>query len=287
MTINWDELSPEEVLTTAKNLERDAEKAAKGVEALEKKRDELIVETKRQKKAMRMLSERGLDPRAQDFEDKFSDFIAELDEFKDSKGGAGASGKSGEADSGAGGEAGGQGMNPEVKAMLERMNKQIESLTKQNEDALKEKESMKQEMQFNHLKNTVLDAYREAGVKGKKAEHLFLLTKDRYSIAEDGKTIYSGDEYEMVPLSAVVENLRGSDEYGDYFVGSGNTGSGFQGKSDQSAPAGGANPFRKGGNATEAAVLFQENPQKARLLFNQAVASGTVDPVMRDVFQGK
>jgi hypothetical protein len=45
------------------------------------------------------------------------------------------------------------------------------------------------------------------------------------------------------------------------------------------------NPFATGSvNATEAAKIMQDNPERARRLINEARASGKLDPVMGRVF---
>jgi hypothetical protein len=282
--INWDELSPEQILAKAKELEQESAGAASEIESLNAKRTELLQERARQKRVLRALTERGLDTKAKDFDEKLAELLVEVDEFKEK-------GQPTEGTPPATPPTPGQSgvpsdLNPEIKAMLERMTNQISSLTEQNEQAKKREEQLQKEMEFSNLKATVIEKLKNAGAE--KPEHVFALTQDKYRLAEDKKTVLGGDEYDPVSVDTIVENLKNGDDFGFYFKGSGNTGSGFQGKS--SSPANspyGVNPFVKGGNSTEAAALYQSNPERAKMLLIQAKNAGTIDPTMDRAFLSK
>lgn len=294
MTIKWDELSPEEILAKAKEIEQTAISAEKGVEALEAKRDELLVEVKKRKKAMRMLAERGIDPTKSDYEDKLSDLIASIDELGEKSGS--------NPPAPAGGPAGnppGMGqpdtnnlpsdMNPEIKKMLERMGSQITDLNTRLADKEKEIQEKEKESNRNLVKTTVIDKLVDLGIKKKRAEHLFRLTEDKYHLVDDGnggKTVNGGDEYDPVPLDTVIGNLRDSDDFGDYFPGSGNSGSGLQGSQGGKTNIPIAeNPFAVGSaNGTEAAKIMTDNPTKGKQMMLQARAAGKLDPTMAKAF---
>lgn len=284
MTIDWSTLTPEEVLATAKQLEKDAATAASGIEALETKRTELLQERAKQKRALRALTERGLDTKAKDFDEKLAELLAEVDDFKEKGATPPPTPPSDPAGSPTDGIPG--DLNPEIKAMLARMTSQITDLTNQNKEAQLREERLQKEMELSHLRSTVIEKLKDAGVP--KPEHLYALTSEKYKLAEDKKTVFGGDDYDPVPLQTIVDNLKNSDEFGIYFKGSGNTGSGFQGAN--SGPASGSfgvNPFVKGANATEAAAFYQSNPERAKMLLIQAKNAGTIDPTMEKVFLGK
>jgi hypothetical protein len=291
MAINWDELSPEQILAKAKEVEEAATKAEKGIEALENKRDELLVEVKKRKKAMRMLAERGVDPLKPDYEDKLSDLMVSLDDFLEKKGqGSDDPGDSAKNPPASDANSLPADMNPEMKKMLDRMTRQITDLNTKlvdTETKLQEKDA---ESKRSFVKNAVIDKLVDLGVKKKKAEHLYLLTQDKYNISDDGNgemSVYGGDEYDPVPLDTIIGNLRDSDDFGDYFPGSGNSGSGMhQNQGGSSTVPIADNPFANG-NATEAARILESNPAKGKMLLNQARAAGKLPPAMARAFANK
>jgi hypothetical protein len=282
MAIDWNALSPEDILATAKQLEKDVATATSGIESLETKKTELLAERARQKRTMRALTERGLDTKSKDFDEKLAELLAEVDEYKEK--GTAAPPTTPPADPAGDGIPG--DLNPEVKAMLARMTSQINDLTSKNEQAALREETLQKEMEQSRLKSTVIEKLKDAGVA--RPEHLFSLTEQKYKLADDKKTVFGGDEYDPVPLGTIVENLKNSDEFGDYFKGSGNTGSGFQSASTSvTNPQFTRNPYVKGGNATEASALYNANPEKAKMLLIQAKQAGTIDPTMEKVFLQK
>jgi hypothetical protein len=296
VAINWDELTPEEILATAKQLEKTATEAEKGIEALTDKRDQLLVEVKKRKKAMRLLGERGIDPTKPDFDDKLAELLASVDDYAENGSASGGGNNSGSGNPPAPGM--GQpdtsnlpaDMNPEIKQMLERMTSKITNLETTLGEERKKLEEKDKEADKSLLKNTVIDKLMELGMKKKRAEHLFKLTEEKYKLSDDGKGnkfVVGGDEYDPVSLDTVIGNLRDSDDYGDYFPGSGNSGSGLQ-ASQGSRPAVSLteNPFVTG-NATEAARIMSDNPVKGKQMMNQARAAGKLDKVLGEVFGDK
>lgn len=287
MAINWGELTPEEVLEKAQELEQQATKAENDVEVLSTKKTELLIEKKKLGKVATFLRTLGIDTRAKDFDEKVADLVVKLESFNEPiESDSGEPAQPSQANQQKNNQQPLTDLNPEIRQMFERMQKQVESLTTKLSKAEEEVRKKDETMKAAKVKNTVIEKLIGSGLSKKRAEHLFRLTQDKYRLTKDGNDVIGGDEYEPISLDVIVGNMRDSDEFGDYFPGSGNSGSGYHGSQNSAPPVSMAsNPFAVGSvNATEAARLMQENPARGKQMLLQAQQAGKLDPVMKTAF---
>lgn len=171
-------------------------------------------------------------------------------------------------------------MTAAVEARLAALQSQNEALAKTVQQMTKERDEERSERRRAILEQKVLD---ELGrMECRRPSHLLKLERDNFELLEDGETIMYKRNDEFVPLRDALGELKESDEYSDYFRGSGATGSGLP-PSRGTIHSTASNPFVTG-NATEAAKLFRDSPEKARQLLNQARASGKVNQTMSQAF---
>ncbi len=174
-------------------------------------------------------------------------------------------------------------------AMTEAMKAQFTSLRKELADLRKAKEAAeevankeREHRRHSKLEQLVRDELSKAECS--RPQHLFKLMQGDFRLLDDETTVVFGPEDNPVALRDAVSRLREDDEYSLYFRGSGASGSGMT-PPRSSAAMSANNPFATGSvNATEAAKIMQDNPERARRLINEARASGKLDPVMGRVF---
>ena len=93
-----------------------------------------------------------------------------------------------------------------------------------------------------------------------------------------------GPDYDPKPLTDVVAAFRDDDSFSYMFQGSGMSGSGVgsrNGGGANGASGGGSpnNPFRTDSlNVTQAAIMYQSNPERAKRLMAEARSVGKLDP---------
>jgi len=174
-------------------------------------------------------------------------------------------------------------------AMTEAMKAQFTSLRKELADLRKAKEAAEEianqerdRRRHSKLEQLVRDELSKADCS--RPQHLFKLMQGDFRLLDDETTVVFGSEDNPVALRDAVSRLREDDEYSLYFRGSGATGSGMT-PARSNAALSANNPFATGTvNATEAARMMQDNPDKARRLMNEARASGKLDSVMARAF---
>lgn len=275
--MDLDNLSPEEVLAIAKEKLAEAEKLSKENQALTKTKTDLLIETKRRKKAAQLVDALGFDIKEIDIEEKAAEILNALEPNKQTAGAASTGTPSGE------GEEIAQ-VNPEIAAAMKRMEQQIDTLKNAYQEAEQAKTAAIQQAEQEKLERMVIDKLTSA--KCLRPQHVFKLTKDKYRFSEDKTSVISGDEYDPVSLDMVVGNLRENDEFSIYFEGSGMTGSGLQTSSSGGMPVTGDNPFHTSSkNATKAGALWNSNRERAKMLMAQARAAGKLVPEFASVFK--
>ena len=126
----------------------------------------------------------------------------------------------------------------------------------------------------------VIDHLAKAGCR--RPAHVFKLKKGEFHLSDDGGTVLCGPDYDPKTLTDLVETLKDDDEFDIYFSGSGATGSGVGTRGSQAGTAAGVhtgrNPFSTDAlNRTEAARLYQKEPEKAKRLMAEARAAGKLD----------
>lgn len=173
-------------------------------------------------------------------------------------------------------------MNEAVKAQFASFRKELADLRKAKEAAEEAANQERERRRHSKLEQLVRDELSKAECS--RPQHLFKLMQSEFRLLEDETTVVFGPEENPVSLRDAVSRLREDDEFSLYFRGSGATGSGLTPARTTTGIATN-NPFATGTvNATEAARLMQENPDKGRRLINEAKASGKLDPVMARAF---
>lgn len=184
---------------------------------------------------------------------------------------------------------GGQEYQRPSDAMDTAIKAQIASLKRQNEEQKKllqqiteERDKERERRRAARLEQKVMDELSK--VDCRRPNHLYKLERENFRLLDDEETVVYGSQDEPIALRDAISRLREDDEYSVYFNGSGATGSGLS-PTRTIAYTSGNNPFASGSaNATQAADLFNKNPDKARRLMNEARAAGKLDPVLGRAF---
>lgn len=184
---------------------------------------------------------------------------------------------------------GGQEYQRPSDAMDTAIKAQIASLKRQNEEQKKllqqiteERDKERERRRAARLEQKVMDELSK--VDCRRPNHLYKLERENFRLLDDEETVVYGTQDEPIALRDAISRLREDDEYSVYFNGSGATGSGLS-PTRTIAYTSGNNPFASGSaNATQAADLFNKNPDKARRLMNEARAAGKLDPVLGRAF---
>lgn len=182
-----------------------------------------------------------------------------------------------------------QGYQQPSDAVDAAIKAQIASLKRQNEDQKKmlqqiteERDKERERRRAARLEQKVMDELSK--VDCRRPNHLYKLERENFRLLDDEETVVYGSQDEPIALRDAISRLREDDEYSVYFNGSGATGSGLS-PARTIAYTSSNNPFASGSaNATQAAELFNKNPDKARRLMNEARAAGKLDPVMGRAF---
>lgn len=279
MAIKWGELTPEEILEKAKELEGNALTLATELEAskedlrttkisnskLIKKRDELIIEAKKAKKAQSAIESLGVDLEDVDLENVEDTIIKTLQAKANIK----------------------PNNNSELEVSLNRLKTEVSTLRQEILDKDTELEKEKEQRREDTKKTVVIDKLvTDYGLKKNRAKHIYELTKSKYYIDPETSEVFGGSEDDPVSLGNVLDNLRDSDDYSDYFPGSNNSSSGFEGRGGSRAKHPGKNPFAKSTlNSSEASKIYVENPALAKRLYAEAESAGEADPILGNMFK--
>lgn len=269
-----------EVPTDVDSLRAELEKAKKKTQAtedsmrkLESKKDELLDEIKRTRRVAKLMEAAGIDPADPDAESQLAERLI--------KKGAPEAPVAPAID----GQAALSSSTEDIAAReeIKRMRKQLELMEAKTKQAEKEAEEARQRAVEDRIERDVTEALRKAGCR--RPGHVYKLRKDELRLSENG-SVLAGPEWDPQTLGTFIDDLKEDDDWALYFEGSGATGSGAGVRGN--GPAGGVsgkNPFATGSmNATEAARLYQENPQRAKVLMAEAQAAGKLDPTLGRAF---
>lgn len=173
-------------------------------------------------------------------------------------------------------------MDAAIKAQIASLKRQNEEQKKMLQQITEERDKERERRRAARLEQKVMDELSK--VDCRRPSHLFKLERESFRLLDDEETVVYGSEDEPISLRDAISRLREDDEYSVYFGGSGASGSGLS-PSRTIAYTSNNNPFAVGSaNATQAADLFNKNPDKARRLMNEARAAGKLDPVMNRAF---
>lgn len=173
-------------------------------------------------------------------------------------------------------------MDAAIKAQIASLKRQNEEQKKMLQQITEERDKERERRRAARLEQKVMDELSK--VDCRRPNHLYKLERENFRLLDDEETVVYGSQDEPIALRDAISRLREDDEYSVYFNGSGATGSGLS-PARTIAYTSSNNPFAAGSaNATQAAELFNKNPDKARRLMNEARAAGKLDPVMGRAF---
>lgn len=176
-----------------------------------------------------------------------------------------------------------EAMDEAVKAQFASLRTELENLRKANERLELEKNQEREKRRQNKLEGFVTDEL--AKVQCDRPKHVYKLLQEKFRLLDDETTVVFGSEQDPVSLRDAVNKLREDEEFALYFRGSGATGSGMT-TNRAPAPAYTNNPFSKdSANATAAAKLLSDDPDKAKRLIQDARLAGKLDPVIARALQ--
>lgn len=165
----------------------------------------------------------------------------------------------------------------EMKSQLKQLQKKLADMEKKAKDAEEREQAAIEKRKRDFVQLKVREALDRAGCI--QPTHLFKLVGDQFRLSDDGDTVIGGPEHDPRSLEDQIEGLKDDKEFSMYFRGSGITGSGL---SKGQGGFGGhslKNPFRSDQiNVTEAAGIFQKDPEKAKRLILEARNAGKLDP---------
>ena len=269
------DLDAETLKAELEKANRKAAAAEESVRKLEQKRTEALDEAKRLKRVAKLIEAAGLDPNDPESEGALAERLI-------SKPAEPAAASSAAAEQQ---QQQGIASTEDIAARdeIKRMRKQLEAMEAKAKKAEEEAEAAKQRTINDRIEREVTEALRKAGCR--RPAHVYKLNKDELRLSEDG-AVLCGPEWEPRMLTAFIETLKEDDDWAIYFEGSGATGSGAGVRSGGAGGGlGGKNPFATGTvNATEAARMYQENPQRAKTLMAEAQAAGKLDPMLGRAF---
>ena len=261
---------PQELIA---KLREENERQKNSILKLEDKRTQALDETKRLKRVKGLLGSIGIDHEAENAETLLAEkllgaqaAIAEPSSTPDAGTDSNAASK--------------PGPDPLVEAQMKRMAAQIEELSKANAIAEEEKAQAIAKNRADRIERQVVEALQKAGAANPSHAYRLMALDNKYRVdlTEEGAVV-GGPDYDPKPLSEVVAAFKDDDSFSYMFVGTGITGAGTGARA--STPTGGSsnNPFRTDQlNLTQAAVMLQNNPEKARRLVGEARSAGKLEP---------
>ena len=266
-----DEIDPSEVQAVIAKLKEENTRLNSSVSKLENKRTEAMDETKRLKRINKLLSAIGINHEDPEAESLLAEKLLSINS-------EGASLQSQAESSDASKPV--PGPDPLMEAEMKRLKKAMESLQEQNRVAEEEKAQAIAKNRSDRIERIVVDALQKAGAAN--PSHAFRLmaldTKYRVDLTEEGAVV-GGPDYDPKPLSDVVNAFRDDDSFSYMFQPTGVTGAGTGSRAAAASSHGATNnPFRVDQlNVTQAATIYQQNPDKARRLMAEARSVGKLD----------
>lgn len=290
----------EELKTRVETLETEKKGLDTEVSKLRASKQGLMSDLKKRKNVVSFLKVAGIELKDDASEEEIAEQIAALK--------APAAAPSGDAGESAatGGEQGatgqqqpaqqqpaqGQGQPSPSDVMTAAVESKLNSLQQQNQklaslldEITKDRDREREQRRQARIEQEVMAALAKAECR--RPHHLLKLERENFDLIEEenGESMVvfkAGDE--MIKVGDAVARLKEDDEYSPYFNGSGATGSGMA-PNRTTSPVITNNPFAVGSvNATEAAKLYNDNPERAKQLINQARSAGKLDATLGRVF---
>ena len=251
-------------------LRQQNQNLTQSVQKLEAKRTEALDETKKLKRINKLLAAIGIDHEDEDAESLLAEKLLSVPSQQE--------------------EAQPETTNeptadPIQEAELKRLRRQVQKLADDAAAAEAAKNEAIAKNRADKIERVVVEALAKAGAANPSHAYRLMLsdTRFRVDLSEDGTSVIGGPDYDPKPLSDVVAAFRDDDSFSYMFAGSGVSGSGLGSRANGNNASGGGgtanNPFRLDSlNVTQAALLFQSNPEKAKRLMAEARSVGKLDP---------
>lgn len=175
--------------------------------------------------------------------------------------------------------------DPIQEAELKRLKRQVQKLQEDAEAAERAKNEAIAKNRADRIERVVVEALSRAGAANPSHAYRLMQTDNRFRVdlSEDGTNVVGGPDYDPKPLMDVVAAFRDDDVFSYMFNGSGMSGSGSGSRAGSNGSTSGThsanNPFRTDSlNVTQAAICYQQNPEKAKRLMAEARSAGKLDP---------
>lgn len=243
---------------------------SQSVQKLETKRTEALDEAKKLKRINKLLAAIGIDHDDEDAESLLAEKLLSIPSQQEE-----ASAE----------PAAKQESDPIQDAEVKRLRRQVQKLSEDAAAAEQAKNEAIAKNRADRIERVVVEALAKAGAANPSHAYRLMLSDQRFRVdlSEDGTSVIGGPDYDPKPLSDVVAAFRDDDSFSYMFAGTGISGSGIGSRANgNGASSGGGsanNPFRQDSlNVTQAAMLYQSNPEKAKRLMAEARSVGKLDP---------
>ena len=271
----------------------------KSLLALEDKKENILTQKKRLGRLERLISSMGIDIADEDAENEFAE---QLIGFQQQRSGQVSTDGSNavdpqaappQTDAAAAQPPAAPPHDPIRDAELKRLQRQVQKLAEDAAAAEKAKEEAIAKNRQERIERIVTEAFQKAGAANPTHAYRLMSSDSRFSVdlSEDGKSVVGGPDYAPKPLIDVINAFKEDESFQYMFQGSGITGSGVGSRNGSgaagSSSAGSANnPFRTDSlNLTEAALLFNSNPERAKRLMSEARSVGKLDTRLAEAFK--
>ena len=251
-------------------LRQQNQNLSQSVQKLESKRTEALDEAKKLKRINKLLAAIGIDHDDEEAESLLAEKLLAIPSQQE------------EAPSE---PAAKQESDPIQDAEVKRLRRQVQKLSEDAAAAEQAKNEAIAKNRADRIERVVVEALAKAGAANPSHAYRLMLSDQRFRVdlSEDGTSVIGGPDYDPKPLSDVVAAFRDDDSFSYMFAGTGISGSGIGSRANgNGASSGGGsanNPFRQDSlNVTQAAMLYQSNPEKAKRLMAEARSVGKLDP---------
>ena len=252
-------------------LRERTKELTRSMERLEAKRTEALDEAKRLKRIKKLITASGIDADDEDAETLLAEKLLATQGQPEEEPVAVQPPASPEPQ-----------VNQLEQAQLKQLKKQVQKYQEDAAAAEKARDEAIAKNRSDKIERVVVEALAKAGAANPSHAYRLMLADPRFRVdlSEDGTTVLGGPDYDPKPLAEVVSAFRDDDSFSYMFAGTGVTGSGLgsSGGRSQAGSVSSNNPFRTDSlNATQAALLFTNSPEKAKRLMAEARAMGKLD----------
>ena len=272
----------EELAKRLEQMELQNRELSSSVNKLTAKRDELLAETKKRKNLDRLLQAVNIDIDDEEAEDQLAKHIAAALARPDGASGAvppvpAQQGSQVPTPTSPAAPPSTTAQDLEMKGQLKALQKKLDAMQKEAEESKRREQEAIEKRKRDFVELRVKEALQKAGCIN--PNHFFIIKGNLFRLSEDGETVIGGPEHDPRSLEDQVEAFKDDQEFSMYFRGTGASGSGMAKGQGGFGTQSLKNPFRTDQiNVTEAAGIFQKDPEKAKRLMLEARSAGKLDP---------